>query len=181
MHLGRAGPLLVVLLLLPGCLETGADQGTPGYPELRQSPVRGLTESEIESLRAGEGMGYALAAELNGYPGPKHVLDLAKDLGLNESQRRSTQAVRNAMLGEAIRLGNQLVAAYEELDNAFRDGTITASRLILLTERIGALEGQLRSIHLAAHIEMFGILTHEQIRLYVELRGYGDGEHGAHH
>ena len=33
------------------------------------------------------GMGLALAAELNGYPGPAHVIELAKSLGLSEPQR----------------------------------------------------------------------------------------------
>jgi hypothetical protein len=32
-------------------------------------------------------MGLALAAELNGYPGPAHVIELAKSLGLSEPQR----------------------------------------------------------------------------------------------
>ena len=36
-------------------------------------------------------MGLALAGELNGYPGPKHVLELAAELDLSEDQRRAVQ------------------------------------------------------------------------------------------
>ena len=38
------------------------------------SPIRGLSEQEIDDLTNGRGMGLARAAELNGYPGPLHVL-----------------------------------------------------------------------------------------------------------
>ena len=36
-------------------------------------------------------MGLALAAELNGYPGPRHVLDLADQLGLTPEQQVEAQ------------------------------------------------------------------------------------------
>jgi hypothetical protein len=45
------------------------------YREQLASEIRGLTTKEIEDLREGRGMALARAAELNGYPGPRHVLD----------------------------------------------------------------------------------------------------------
>src|SRR5215469_14793256 len=38
--------------------------------------IKALSDDDIAALRKGEGMGMAKAAELNGYPGPVHVLAL---------------------------------------------------------------------------------------------------------
>lgn len=43
--------------------------------------LQALTPEEVEQYRAGAGMGYAKAAELNHFPGPMHVLELAGPLG----------------------------------------------------------------------------------------------------
>ena len=46
------------------------------YAGMQQRALKALSEDQIADLRAGKGMGLALAAELNGYPGPIHVLEL---------------------------------------------------------------------------------------------------------
>lgn len=125
-------------------------------------------------------MGYALPAELNGYPGPKHVLELADQLGLNASQEEATSVVRAEMLVEAKAVGAQLLQAYRDLDAAFRNQTINAERLEELTQHIGELEATLRAVHMGAHLRMMMIMTHAQILEYAELRGYDSGAHGAH-
>jgi hypothetical protein len=45
---------------------------SPYVPELA-SPVRGLSAQEVDDLLNGRGAGYARTAELNGYPGPRHM------------------------------------------------------------------------------------------------------------
>ncbi len=40
-----------------------------------------------DNLSGGAFGGLAKSAELNGYPGPRHVLDLASNRRLNESKR----------------------------------------------------------------------------------------------
>jgi hypothetical protein len=48
-----------------------------------------LSQTDIESLQNGTGDafgGMAKLAELNGYPGPRHVLDLANELELTPNQ-----------------------------------------------------------------------------------------------
>jgi hypothetical protein len=57
------------------------------YAGLQARPIKALSEQQVADLRAGRGMGLALAAELNGYPGPLHVLELSKELDLGQSQR----------------------------------------------------------------------------------------------
>ena len=64
-------------------------------------------------------MGLAKAAELNGYPGPAHVLELASQLGLSAEQLAMTRALFTSMEQRAKELGRQLVAAEQSLDTLF--------------------------------------------------------------
>ena len=57
------------------------------YAGLQNRPLKALSDEQLADLKAGRGMGLALAGELNGYPGPKHVLELAKELNLTDAQR----------------------------------------------------------------------------------------------
>src|SRR5690606_22844036 len=72
------------------------------YAGFETRTVKSLSEREIGDLKAGRGMGLALAAELNGYPGPLHVLELAKPLGLTEAQRNKVRELHAAMTAEAV-------------------------------------------------------------------------------
>lgn len=171
-------PLFALALLpLSGCVNEPPEPS--GYSGLHVSPIRGLTAEQIRGLEAGEGMGYALPAELNGYPGPKHVLELAEELDLTESQWKATERVRAAMLDDAQDVGAALLGVYRELDEAFRSKSVTPEAVEQSTRQIGEFEGQLRAIHMAGHLEMMTILTHEQLLRYVELRGYGAPAHTA--
>jgi hypothetical protein len=67
--------------------------------------IKSLSQKEIEDLRAGAGMGYARAAELNSYPGPSHVLELADQLGLSLEQRAATKRLMDAHKAEARAIG----------------------------------------------------------------------------
>lgn len=142
--------------------------------------IKALFGSEIADLLAGRGMGYAKAAELNGYPGPKHVLELVDELHLSSGQREQTQAVFARMEASARELGAKLVDAERELDSMFGKGTVTADSLAAALSRIGALQAELRGVHLQAHLEQVRILKRGQVARYMELRGYGNGGHGEH-
>jgi hypothetical protein len=50
--------------------------------------IKALSQQDIDDYLNGRGMGYAKAAELNHYPGPRHVLDLAHTLALTPEQTR---------------------------------------------------------------------------------------------
>jgi Spy/CpxP family protein refolding chaperone len=127
-------------------------------------------------------MGFALPAELNGYPGPRHVLDLADDLELTDEQLTEIQALFDEMLPQAIALGEQILTQEEALELAFRDETITDEFLRSSLAESGRLEGELRYVHLSTHLATIDILTPHQVLQYNQLRGYDAPEHdGAGH
>jgi hypothetical protein len=150
------------------------------YSGQESREIKALSESEIAGLMAGKGMGYAKAAERNGYPGPKHVLELADELHLSPEQREQTQAVFARMEASAKELGSRLVDAERALDVMFREGTVTPDSLAAALSQIGALQAELRGAHLQAHLEQACILEKGQVARYMELRGYGDGAHADH-
>jgi Spy/CpxP family protein refolding chaperone len=153
------------------------------YAGLQARPVKALSDQQIADLKAGRGMGLALAAELNGYPGPLHVLELATPLGLSDDQRAKVTALFDAMKQEAVAvpLGERLIAAETALDRLFADRTITASSLGEATRDIASLQGELRLAHLKYHLATLELLTAEQAARYSSLRGYGGSQHAPGH
>ena len=146
------------------------------YAGLQGRSVKALSDQQIADLKAGRGMGLALAAELNGYPGPMHVLELASPLGLSDDQRAKVAGLFDAMKREAVPLGERLIAAETALDRLFADRTITASSLGEATRDIASLQGELRLAHLKYHLATLELLTSEQATRYSTLRGYS-GHH----
>lgn len=142
--------------------------------------IKALSEEEVRALLAGEGMGLAKAAELNHYPGPRHVLDMADSLELSAEQRAGVEEIRARMSGRARTLGAEIVQAESALDNAFAGGAIDAAGVREATREIARLQGELRATHLLAHVETRAVLTPHQVVTYDRLRGYGTGDHGGH-
>ena len=175
------GIAAVVVLLAPplawwalGPLHGGADRP---YAGLETREIKALAPERIAGLRAGEGLGYALPAELNELPGPRHVLDL--DLDLTPEQEATIETVFAAMNAEARRLGEELIAAERALDVALASGTASPADIDRLTAEAAAVEGRLRATHLKAHLETTPLLSEAQRTAYTAARGYAEG-HGGH-
>ncbi|HEX9843986.1 MAG TPA: periplasmic heavy metal sensor [bacterium] len=134
--------------------------------------IKALAPEQVAALLDGGGMGYAKAAELNHYPGPRHVIDLAEHLQLSETQRARAEAVFAAMQTRARELGADILRHERELDAAFGASAIDDQTLERLTARIATLEGELRVTHLRAHRDMRALLTPAQVSAYDRLRGY---------
>jgi hypothetical protein len=145
--------------------------GTP-YTGLQQRDVKALSEQQVADLKAGRGMGLALAAELNGYPGPLHVLELQEQLQLTPEQRQRFQQLYESMKTEAIAVGEVLIANERTLDREFAEGRMTTDTLAVLTDSIGKAQGQLRAVHLKYHLTSADLLTLDQRQRYAQLRGY---------
>ena len=137
------------------------------------SAATALSPEEIEQYRAGAGMGYAKAAELNHFPGPMHVLELAGPLGLSAEQRAATERLMQAHKAEARALGVKLVAAEQALDQLFRSGAVSDAQLAKAVGEAARLQGEYRLSHLETHRRMRALLNEEQVRRYDTLRGYG--------
>ena len=150
------------------------------YAGMQTRSVKSLSDEQIADLRAGRGMGLALTAELNGYPGPSHVLEHAEALGLTDEQRAGIKRLFEAMKAEAIPIGQQLLAQEADLERQFADRTITPDRLAAAVAAIGEVQSRLRATHLKYHLLTPAILTESQMRRYADLRGYAGGARGHH-
>jgi hypothetical protein len=174
-HLFAAATLLALA-------SPAAGQSPPPYAGMETRAIKALSPEQIADLKAGRGMGLALAAELNGYPGPRHTLDLADQLGLSDGQRARVQQLFNEMSAEAAPLGERLVAQETALDQLFAERTVEHDTLAIATAAIGETQGELRRVHLKYHLLTRPLLTASQVHRYAELRGYmaGGGGHGHH-
>jgi Spy/CpxP family protein refolding chaperone len=143
-----------------------------------------LSAKDVEDLAAGRGWSFAKPAELNGYPGPLHVLELAETLNLTAEQRAQVQAIFDRMAAAARETGPKFITAERALDQAFRSRTVNETTLLERVEAAETLRAALRRIHLAAHLETTPILTPEQRRISLALRGYNaqqTPQHGDRH
>jgi len=165
-------------VLAPVVVRADTDRKSP-YAGQQTRKIKALSGEDIRALRAGEGWGFAKAAELNGWPGPIHVLELAEPLKLTASQRRDMKALYEKMRAAAIPLGRQLVNLESRLDRLFADRSVTPDSLAALTRQIGDVRARLRAVHLRAHLATPSILTARQVAQYNKLRGYGGP--GKHH
>lgn len=150
------------------------------YTGLEARSVKALSEQQIADLKAGRGMGLAMPAELNSYPGPMHVLEHAAALGLTAEQRERTAALIATMKAETIPLGERLIEQETRLDGLFASQEITPASLQTVTAEIGATQARLREAHLKYHLAMRDLLTAEQVERYEVLRGYRGGHGGQH-
>ncbi len=164
---------LVLTLLLSHAL---GQEASPYAGEQNRS-IKSLSDSEIAALENGAGMGFARLAELNHYPGPRHVLDLESELDLSDDQRAESQALFDEMHDTAVALGEALIQAEQNLDVRFADRSIDEAGLEQALQEIAVLRARLRYVHLEAHLRQRALLSAEQIDRYDELRGYGEGSH----
>lgn len=137
--------------------------------------IKSLSSEDIESLETGTGDafgGMAKLAELNGYPGPRHVLDLGKELGLTTAQKENITMIYNYMKREALKLGQEILQIEKTANELFDNKSISDSELQRLINKSAENYGKLRYIHLTTHLKMMDILSQEQIILYNTLRGY---------
>lgn len=168
----------------PALAQTPAPSTASPYAGQEQRAIKALSAEEMRDLAEGRGMGLAKAAELNGYPGPAHVLELASALGLNAAQDAGTRDIHARMQAEARRLGAAILDAEAQLERRFAHRHIDAESLRESVAAIAVLQGQLRSVHLEAHLAQTRLLTAEQIAAYNTRRGYHGNQpaagHGSH-
>lgn len=171
--------IMLRLLLVPAVL-TGVWLCEARAGQSHQSPyageqtreIKSLRQEDIEELRRGGGWGLAKAAELNGYPGPLHLIELQRGLRLSKPQISAISAIYQDMKRQAVMLGEALIRHEQALETSFRHRAVDEPALSEALDRIEATRRALRFVHLAAHLKTLPLLTPEQIAAYSALRGY---------
>ncbi len=142
------------------------------YAGMQTAEGTALTPDEVSALRAAEGMRLALPAELNRYPGPRHVLELGDDMGLSDATIARVEAIRDDMAAAARAKGEEVIEAERALFAVFRYGGATPTEVASLTAALAKVRGELQAIHLSAHLRTRALLDDAQVARYQELRGY---------
>lgn len=168
-----AGLVLIIIAVLPAAAQH--HRHSP-YAGMEARSIKALSDQQIADLKAGRGMSLALAAELNGYPGPMHVLELAAALQLTDEQRSQTKALFEAMKAETIPIGERIIAEEADLDRLFAKRHVTEALLKATASRIATAQGELRAAHLRYHLAMIKVLSPAQVATYAKLRGYSSGQ-----
>ncbi|WNK01264.1 hypothetical protein L2D14_07500 [Thalassospiraceae bacterium LMO-JJ14] len=135
--------------------------------------IKSLSAEDIAELQRGGGWGLARAAELNGMPGPAHLLELKDEIALSAEQIERITALYQDMHAKAVEEGEKFIAHERELDRRFRDATMNDADLRALLAEIAESRARLRFIHLSTHLMTPTILSRKQIDRYNTLRGYG--------
>ncbi len=145
-------------------------QRSPGVAEASH---HACLDQERAALERGEGFGMALVADRNGYPGPKHVLDLKTELRLAPEQQAAMEELLARMKQQALARGKEVLVAEARLDELFAQGR-PDTELREQSFRVASLRAELRWVHLSAHLAARKLLTPEQLAAYQRLR------HAAH-
>ena len=167
--------LLTLALLLPAFTaqaNDGASSHRSKYAGLANRAIKSLSAEDIAELKRGGGWGLAKAAELNGLPGPIHLLEMKDKIGLDTTQHSAITTIYRRMKSRAVLHGERLIDLERRLESDFRNRTITDALLRASLNAIAETKKELRYVHLAAHIETLKILSEKQIRNYNTLRGY---------
>lgn len=138
--------------------------------------IKSLSADAIQQLKTGKGWGLAKAAELNGMPGPSHVLQMKNEILLNKDQVARVKNLFENMKLKAIPLGNKLIELEKKLNESFANRTITKETLKKQLHAISKVRMKLRYVHLETHLLTPNILSKEQVDKYNRLRGYNSGE-----
>ena len=167
--------LLILLALLVGGAAWA--QHMQPYAGQQKREIKALSEEDVAGYLGGAGMGYAKAAELNGYPGPMHVLELGDRLGLTDEQKAAMRKLLDAHKADARAIGAKYVQSEREIEMLFRHGAAEQAKLAALVHQSATLQGQYRVSHLETHRQALALLTPDQITTYAKLRGYVTGDH----
>jgi hypothetical protein len=138
--------------------------------------IKSLSQDDIQQLTEGKGWGLAKAAELNGVPGPAHLLEMKQEIELSDTQVKKIQQLFDHMKSQAQELGKELIRLEADLNQEFVDRSINKDSLRTKLSAIEKVRRDLRYVHLATHLETPSILSVEQITKYNKLRGYNNDD-----
>lgn len=168
----KATLTFVFTIMLGSC----GDRHTSNYVGEEAREIKSLSSEDVTALKNGNGWGLAKVAELNGYPGPIHILEMESEINLTDQQKKEIQELYQHMNREAVELGEELINLEKKLNDSFSSQEIDKASLQNYVQQAGAIKAKLRIAHLSAHLETPKILSEQQVILYNELRGYSSGD-----
>lgn len=163
-------PFLITLFCADAA--RSADLQPSPYAGQETHPIKSLSADDLAELRRGGGWGLARTAELNGMPGPAHLLELKDRIPLTADQVTAITAIFHDMRATAITEGRRLIAGEQALETVFRNRNVTDGSLLEMLSQIGRARTALRYTHLATHLRTLPLLTEKQVERYNVLRGY---------
>jgi Spy/CpxP family protein refolding chaperone len=162
-----------------------AQPGMP-HPGAGSAPPHMLAEmcatASEHNLAMGHGFGMAFAADQQGYPGPRHILELKDHLRLTAEQEAQAQALVTAMYAESRPKSARLLDAEAKLRRLFASGQAEDAAVRAAVAEVEHARTELRLVHLLTHLRARDLLTDDQRRLYHEARWSARrpvGPHGA--
>lgn len=158
-----------LLILLAGCSSIPSTSPYAGQ-EARQ--IKALSATEIAAFIDGKGQGFAKPAELNGFPGPMHVLELSDQLALTSQQRTESASLLATHKAQVRELGLNFIAAEAAIEKLFSSKLVTAETLRVAIDDSAKIHSQIRAAHLETHLQQTALLSNEQNAMYQRLRGY---------
>jgi len=164
-----------VILMSALVFAAAASAADNPYTGQQTRSIKALSDQEIADYLQGHGMGLSKVAELNHYPGPRHVLDQSEDLGLSAAQLAKAREIWQAMDVKARAVGEAIVAKEIALETTYSNGAATPADTRAVLDELARLQADLRYTHLTAHLAMRSVLSADQISKYDALRGYADG------
>ncbi len=162
----------VLLLMFSFVVANANHTHSSKYKGQESRLIKSLSQEDIVELKKGGGWGLAKAAELNGYPGPSHVLKMKNKINLTSTQEAKIKVIFKQMKKDAIVLGKKLILLEHQLNDSFSHKSITDKKLERYVQDIMDVRSKLRLVHLSTHLQTPNILTQKQIDLYNGLRGY---------
>jgi methionine synthase II (cobalamin-independent) len=168
--------VLVFILIATFAISAADPTHKSKYAGEEKREIKSLSATDIEELQNGKGWGLAKAAELNGVPGPVHLLEMKEEIDLSAEQIQAIEDIYSKMIHEAIPLGLELIELERELNAHFANRTITDELLLQILQKIAQIRRQLRYVHLSTHLKTPDILKSKQITLYNKLRGYSSDD-----
>lgn len=132
--------------------------------------MQAMLDETDRVIAQGLGAGMAFAADQNGYPGPRHVLELKDRLQLTPAQEARVTALQTAMFADARPKSARLLDAEARLRRLFAEGAADEARVRAAVAEIERARTEVRLVHLLTHLETRALLTEEQRRAYHEAR-----------
>ena len=161
--------VLVSASVLLAQMKHGEHPPVPGTPASAEAGHHACLEQERQAIERGEGFGMAMAADRSGYPGPRHVLDMRKELKLTPEQVKKMEQLFNDMHKRALERGHELLLAEDRLEKMFAEGR-SVDELREETYRVASIRAELRWVHLGTHLAARKVLTSEQLATYMRIR-----------